>query len=728
MPDEEVFSDRYQLVRHIARGGMAQVYLARDLLLGRPVALKVLFPELSVDRAFVERFRREAQAAANLTHPNIVSVYDWGQGDRTYFIVMEYVDGQTLSQLIRASRDGVAEPIGTQAVGSMGAPVPALGSPVGAAETSTPPLGSGRVADTSGAASGALSPAATAAQDHRPARISPQRTAEIGAQVAAALDFAHRHGVIHRDVKPGNVLLDTAGNVKVTDFGIARAIGTQEGLTQTGAVMGTATYFSPEQAQGFAVDARSDVYSLGVVLYEMAVGHAPFAGENPLAIAYKHVRQDPVPPTTENQLVPPALEAIILKAMAKSPEARYQTAEELRADLERFRAGVPVLAEADVAGHPTAVQHTVTDPTAVAAAAVGAYAGAAGASTLVGGPDGDSINRVPSAYERRSRRRLWAALAVAALIAAAVGLFFGGRAAGWWGSTAKTVAIPTDVVGKSQAAAETELRRLGFSHFATDQASSPTVDAGQVATTRPAPGTPARTDHTVTLVLSSGPGSANVPNVVNQAQAQATAALQQAGFKVTTTQAASTTVPQGNVISQTPSAGQPAAKGSTVQLVISTGLPQVTIPSLVGQDPATAGSKLAALGLSVTQQDVSSSSIQSGRVTGTNPAAGTPVSVGTTVTVFVSTGKQQVNVPNVVGSTQAQAAAALSAAGLQATFSTQPVTQPAQNGVVLSQNPSSGQVAQGSTVSVVVGAFTAPPTSPPSSAPTSTTAASPTTT
>src|SRR6516165_7076486 len=272
-----VFSNRYELTHLIARGGMAQVYRARDRLLDRPVALKVLFPELSVDRAFVERFRREAQAAANLSHPNIVPVFDWGEDAGTYFIVMEFVDGQPLSAVLRD-----------------------------------------------------------------PQRLPPGQIAQIGASVAAALAFAHRHGVVHRDVKPGNVLITPEGEVKVTDFGIARAVNTEESLTQTGAVMGTAAYFSPEQAEGKTVDARSDIYSLGVVLYEMAVGRPPFIGDSPVAVASKHVRDDPILPRVANAACPAALEAVIMTAMAKDPAMRYGSAEELRADLLRFADGRPV--------------------------------------------------------------------------------------------------------------------------------------------------------------------------------------------------------------------------------------------------------------------------------------------------------------------------------------------------------------------------------------------------
>ena len=293
-----VFNDRYELHRQIARGGMADVFLARDLLLDRPVAIKVLFDQFSKDKQFVERFRREAQRAANLNHPNIVSVFDWGEESGTYFIVMEYVEGRSLAEIIR----------------------------------------------TEGS-------------------IHPDKVAEISSEVAAALSFAHRNGIVHRDVKPGNVLVAPNGHIKVADFGIARALANvQSELTQAGTVMGTATYISPEQAQGIEVDPRSDLYSLGVMIYEMLSGHPPFTGETPVAVAYQHVQDSPISLRTAGVSVAESLEAVTMKLLAKNPVNRYPTAEDLRSDLRRYQEGAHDLRPSNPSG---VTGRTVKQPTHV---------------------------------------------------------------------------------------------------------------------------------------------------------------------------------------------------------------------------------------------------------------------------------------------------------------------------------------------------------------------------
>ncbi|HET9075957.1 MAG TPA: Stk1 family PASTA domain-containing Ser/Thr kinase [Acidimicrobiales bacterium] len=649
--EPRIFSDRYEIIRHIARGGMAQVYLARDLLLDRPVALKVLFPELSVDQNFVERFRREAKAAANLSHPNIVSVYDWGQGDNTYYIVMEYVDGPTLSSLLRSGP------------------------------------------------------------------LEPERAAAIAASVAAALGFAHRRGVIHRDVKPGNVLIDDRAQVKVADFGIARAIGTSEDLTQTGSVMGTATYFSPEQAQGYAVDPRSDVYSLGVVLFEMATGRAPFSGDSPVSIAYKHVKEPPPLPSQVNPAVPADLEAVIMKALAKDPAGRYQSAEEMRADLNRFVEGHPVAATPAMAAATSVIGAVGAEPTAM-------YAGVGGGGPTAVVPAAGAGPMGPPP-EDRSRAGLYALL-ILVLALLALGGYLGGRQAGLFGSSAKTLTVPKDLAGQPLASAEQELSGLGFTNVRTVSQASSSVASGDVIGSDPAGGTTVRSTDPLTLTVSTGPVQVTVPDVIGKTQAEADAALGAAGFKTNDTQAYSTTVAQGQVISTDPPGNTKAPQGSVVSVTVSGGKKPVQIPSVTGESPAQAGQRLGALGLNVQPAQEASTTVPAGSVTRTDPAAGSTVPIGSTVTVYTSTGPPTSTVPDLTGDTQAQAAQALAAVKLKGQYTDVPVTDPTQDGKVQSQNPAPNSTAnQGSTVQVSIGQYTAPSTTTSSSS--TTTTAQPTT-
>ena len=627
-PGSTVFNGRYELHRRLGRGGMAEVFLARDQLLDRPVAVKVLFPEFATDPAFVERFRREATAAANLSHPNIVGVFDWGEADNTYFIVMEYVDGRTLSEVLR---------------------------------------------------------------DEGP--LHPARVADIGADVAAALGSAHRNGVVHRDVKPGNVIVTGAGLVKVADFGIARAIAasTEANLTQVGTVMGTAAYFSPEQARGDTVDPRSDIYSLGCVLYELVLGRPPFAGETPVAIAYQQVHESPVPPRQINPQIPAALEAIILKCLAKNPANRYPAAEDLRADLRRFREGNRILAEPVM---PAPMQPGAT--------------GVVPATGAVPRHDDDYDDYVDD-EPRRSGAFLVALVVLLALLAGM--LFLLARALGVGdagGPAAAQVEVP-NVLGQPVGEATATLEALKFKVETTSEANDD-QDEGNVFAQDPARGEKVDEGSTIALKVSAGAEAIPVPDVTGSQIDDARRLLAGQGFTVIEEPIPDEKAPVGEVVDQTPGPGQDAPWGSKVVLQISSGPEERSVPDVSGRTLAEASNLLGQNGFTVTQTSEASSTVPKDRVIRTDPPAGTPQPKGAEITVIVSSGPEQVTVPSVVGLTEANAINTLQAKGFVADVAEQETVDPAQDQRVISQDPTGNSTApKGSTVRIVVGRLVTSP-------------------
>ncbi|MGB8861914.1 MAG: Stk1 family PASTA domain-containing Ser/Thr kinase [Ilumatobacteraceae bacterium] len=644
--ERTVLNDRYEIQQRIGRGGMADVFLARDLLLDRPVAIKVLFPEFAVDPNFVERFRREAQSAANLNHPNIVGVYDWGQYANTYFMAMEYVQGRTLADILRAN-----------------------------------------------------------------GHVNSQQAAEIASEIAAALGFAHRNGVVHRDIKPANILIGANGQVKVADFGIARAMNapTESNLTQAGSVMGTATYFSPEQAQGAQPDPRSDLYSLGIVLYEMVAGRPPFSGENPVSIAYKQVHEQPQP---LNQLVadvPKPFEAIVAKLLAKKPEIRYPTAEAVRDDLRRFRNGEPVQALASAMGANPA---TVAPRVAVPAATVGmqrttAMPGTAGTAAMPRAGATQAMAHPPQRPDNRGG--MYAVIGFLALIALVVGgiVLFNTLSKD---KPPSTFAMPPVANLLLEDGTKVLLESgLQVNPPQVDPNPDPSFLEGTITRTDPVAGTTVQRDQAVTIFYVPVKTLFALDNLAGKSQQEAIDYLNSQGLVLKSPIATENNpdVDAGKVIRTDPPFGTQVKQGDVITLVISAGANQVAIPPVTGLSEADATANLTtdAYQFVVTVVQEVSDTVPAGTAIRTDPASGALVAKAAAVTLYVSSGKAPVKVPPLEGQAEAAARAALDSKGLtvEVTYQNVPAGDP-KDGKVITQSIVAGtDVAPGTLVKLKVG-------------------------
>ena len=637
-----LFDGRYRILRKLGSGGMANVYLAEDEELGRRVAIKILNERYAGDDLFIERFRREAKSAAGLSHPNIVSIYDRGEAEGTYYIAMEVIEGRSLKELIMTR--------------------------------------------------GALPVEAAIGYEK---------------QLLEALRFAHRHGIIHRDVKPHNVLVSADQQVKaneprlkMTDFGIARHGASQ--MTEAGSIMGTAQYLSPEQARGAPVTAASDLYSAGVVLYEMLTGKVPFTGDSAIEIAMKHVNDLPAPPSSLRAEIPPELDQIVLRALAKDPADRYQTAEEFIEDLERFEAGLPIS------------RATSTAATALlAGAAVGEATELLSESptrVVAPPPPPPSTPRRPPTYppgspfdEPPKRRRRWVPWLLVALLVAAAAL------AGWWAyneiqdqlEEREPVGVPL-VEGLEEELAVERIEAVGL-EAQVEERPSTTEEEGIVLEQNPKEGTQVSTGTTVTITVGSGPRQVEVPRLVGLTYEEALDALNAANLEPRRVDVFSQK-PVGQVTAQDPPAGEQVDEGSEVEVRVSRGVREVGVPDVLGQSEESARAELEDAGFEVAVTEGPSDTTPEGLVASQSPSAGTEAPQGSTVTITISTGPELVTVPDVVGELQSSARAAIRAAGLRPSAVCQVVGDPGQNNVVLSQDPAGGsQASSGSTVTIVVG-------------------------
>jgi serine/threonine protein kinase len=621
-----LFDGRYKVVRKLGAGGMANVYLAEDQELGRRVAIKILNDRHANDEQFVERFRREAKNAAALSHPNIVSIYDRGEAEGTYYIAMEFLEGRSLKELI---------------------------------------------------------------VQRGPAPVTV--SVEYARQILSALRFAHRHGIVHRDIKPHNVLVDSEGRVKVTDFGIARA-GVSE-MTEAGSIVGTAQYLSPEQARGTDVDQRSDLYSLGIVLYELLTGTLPFTGDTPVEIAMKHLSTVPEAPSARRPEVPRDLDLIVTRALAKDPSDRYQSAEEMEADLERFLRGAAVSPETEESA--TQIMRAPTQPLAATAA------------TMIAPPRRTTQLPPPpppvyyDLEEPIHRRPVWPWVAALLFVVAAGigGWFLYSQISDKLNST-KPVAVEL-YVNMPEREARDRIKADGFSPIVNHH-SSRTTEAGLVFRQDPVAGERKPKGSDVRIWVSTGLPKAEVPSLVGESSTDAVAALTRLRLKPRILQVPSAK-PAGEVTAQDPPPGTKLTVGEIVHINVSKGPQPVAVPNVVGEAIQQASSELQAAGFQVSPRYVDNSE-PANTVIDQTPSGGDSAGKGTTVSITVSKGPKTSTVPDVSSTDLGSAEQTLRASGFRSTVVYQDVTDPSSDGIVLAQSPQGGtQAAPKSVITLTVG-------------------------
>lgn len=564
-----VFNNRYQITERIGIGGMAEVYRAQDNVLGRLVAVKVMLPQYAADPNFTQRFKQEAAAAANLQSPYIVNVYDWGQDEGTYYIVMEFVRGSDLKTAIL----------------ERGA-------------------------------------------------INQRKVAEIGSQVCQALSVAHGLDIIHRDIKPQNIMVQPDGNVKVMDFGIARAKNSV--MTQTSSVLGTAHYISPEQAQGKDLTATSDIYSLGIVLYESATGRLPFDGPDAVSVAMKQVNDLPVPPREINPDIDPALEAIIMKAIAKNPEERFATAKDMRLALNDYLAGRPVNLGEGFTSAETVVMGGVVPPMGVAdgTAVMPAMGGVNAASPTSAQR---SYNANNTGGKKNNKKTIAIVIGIIAALAVVGGIAFALMSGG--GDDKDKVAVPS-VVGKTVDEATAAIEEAGFELGKVEESFDDNVEAGQVISQDPKGDSKQAKGTKINLSVSKGTKAITVPDLSGKTADEAKKELTANGLKSASGEAEySDTVEEGHVIRQDPVAGTEVAKDSTVTYILSKGSAGIDVPNVVGMLEGAATTALNNAGFYVNADYVASDTVEAGLVISQDPSSGKRKE-GDAVNIVVSTGKK----------------------------------------------------------------------------------------